>query len=46
VVHTIESAKPYLFVANASLKSGPAVRQGLVEEPVLQAQLDVYGAIQ
>jgi hypothetical protein len=46
VLHAIESAKPYLFVANASLKSGPALRQGQVEEPLLQAQLDVYGAIQ
>ncbi|MGJ5180693.1 type II secretion system protein GspM [Bradyrhizobium oligotrophicum] len=46
VVHAIESAKPYLFVSNASVKSGPALRQGQVEEPVLQAQLDIYGAIQ
>ncbi|CCD93738.1 exported hypothetical protein [Bradyrhizobium sp. ORS 375] len=46
VVHAIESAKPYLFVSSASLKSGAALRQGQIEEPVLQAQLDVYGAVQ
>ena len=46
VVHAIESTRPYLFIFGATLKSGPAVRQGTAEEPVLQAQLDVYGAIQ
>ncbi|MGJ4946775.1 type II secretion system protein GspM [Bradyrhizobium sp. HKCCYLS20291] len=46
VVHAIESAKPYLFVTNATLKSAPGLRQAAVEEPQLQAQLDIYGAIQ
>ncbi|WP_316205384.1 type II secretion system protein GspM [Bradyrhizobium sp. SZCCHNS3004] len=46
VVHAIESTKPYLFIANATLKSGPPARSGTAEEPVLQAQLDVYGAVQ
>ncbi|BAM91974.1 exported hypothetical protein [Bradyrhizobium oligotrophicum S58] len=46
VVHAIESAKPYLFVSSASLKGGSALRQGAAEEPMLQGQLDVYGAIQ
>ncbi|MGC2779394.1 MAG: type II secretion system protein GspM [Bradyrhizobium sp.] len=45
-VHAIESAKPYLFIGNAVLKSGPAMRPGVAEEPVLQAQLDIYGAVQ
>ena len=45
-VHAVESARPYLFIANAVLKSGPAMRPGTAEEPVLQAQLDVYGAVQ
>ncbi|MGJ4961315.1 type II secretion system protein GspM [Bradyrhizobium sp. HKCCYLRH3061] len=45
-VHAVESAKPYLFIANAVLKSSPAMRPGTAEEPVLQAQLDIYGAVQ
>ncbi|WP_315716358.1 MULTISPECIES: type II secretion system protein GspM [unclassified Bradyrhizobium] len=45
-VHAVESARPYLFIANAVLKSAPAMRPGTAEEPVLQAQLDIYGAVQ
>ncbi|MGY3449874.1 type II secretion system protein GspM [Bradyrhizobium sp. USDA 4353] len=45
-VHAVESARPYLFITAAVLKSGPALRPGMVEEPVLQAQLDIYGAVQ
>jgi general secretion pathway protein M len=46
-VHAIESAKPYLFITGASIKGMPsASRQGISEEPVIQAQLDVFGAIQ
>jgi general secretion pathway protein M len=45
-VYAIESTKPYLFVTAASLKSSQISRQGPTEEPVLQAQLDVYGATQ
>jgi general secretion pathway protein M len=45
-VHAIESAKPYLFTSGAAIKlQTPLVgRQGLQQEPVLQAQLDVFGA--
>ncbi|MGJ4945595.1 type II secretion system protein GspM [Bradyrhizobium sp. HKCCYLS1011] len=43
-VHAIESSKPYLFIVAASLKSSPLGLPSKVEEPVLQAQLDVYGA--
>jgi general secretion pathway protein M len=43
-VYMIESSKPYLFIVGASLKSSPVGLQSKVEEPVLQAQLDVYGA--
>jgi general secretion pathway protein M len=43
-VYAIESAKPYLFVVAASLRSSPVSPQGRVEEPLLQAQLDIYGA--
>ncbi|MGC2781325.1 MAG: type II secretion system protein GspM [Bradyrhizobium sp.] len=46
VVHAVESARPYLFIFSATLKSGPALRQGTAEEAMLQVQLDVYGAIQ
>ncbi|WP_315766705.1 MULTISPECIES: type II secretion system protein GspM [unclassified Bradyrhizobium] len=43
-VYAIESSKPYLFVFAASLKSSTLGLQSKVAEPVLQAQLDVYGA--
>jgi general secretion pathway protein M len=46
-IYAIESAKPYLFITGATIKGTPAVgRQGIPEEPVIQAQLDVFGAIQ
>jgi hypothetical protein len=43
-VYAIESAKPYLFVVAASMRNSPVSPQGRAEEPVLQAQLDIYGA--
>ena len=45
-VHTIENAKPYLFVSSATLKMVPATGQGGIQEPAIQAQLDIFGAIQ
>ena len=45
-VHAIESAKPYLFINGATFKISPASRQGAPEEPIVQAQLDIFGAIQ
>jgi general secretion pathway protein M len=45
-VHAIESLKPYLFITGAALKSPPPLRPGVSEEPVVQAQLDVFGAVQ
>jgi general secretion pathway protein M len=46
-VYAIESAKPYLFITGAAIKMVPPVnRQGVQEEPVVQAQLDIFGAIQ
>ncbi|WP_079585707.1 hypothetical protein [Bradyrhizobium lablabi] len=45
-VYVIESAKPYLFISGATLKISPATRQGTPEEPIVQAQLDILGAIQ
>ncbi|MBR1201861.1 MULTISPECIES: type II secretion system protein GspM [unclassified Bradyrhizobium] len=45
-VHAIENAKPYLFVSGATLKMVPATGQGGIQEPGIQAQLDIFGAIQ
>lgn len=45
-VHAIESSKPYLFITGAALKSPPPPRQGSSEEPVVQAQLEIIGAMQ
>jgi len=46
-VYAIETAKPYLFVTGAIIKTLPtANRPGVTEEPTIQAQLDVAGAIQ
>lgn len=44
-VYSIENAKPYLFITAANMKMMPS-RPGAPEEPVIQAQLDVFGAIQ
>jgi hypothetical protein len=45
-IHAIEGAKPHLFVTGAVLKSVPQpTRPGVTEEPVVEAQLDVFGAI-
>jgi hypothetical protein len=46
-VYAIENAKPYLFISGATIKIAPSVnKQGVSEEPSVQAQLDVFGAIQ
>ena len=45
-VHTLESSKPYLFISVAVLKILPPTRPGGSEEPVVQAQLDIFGAMQ
>jgi general secretion pathway protein M len=43
-IYAIESATPYLFVTGAVIKlSLPSNRPGVVEEPVIQAQLDIVG---
>ena len=45
-IHAIEAAKPHLFVTGAVLKSvAPTASPGVLEEPVIEAQLDVFGAI-
>jgi general secretion pathway protein M len=43
-IYAIESAKPYLFITGAVIKvMPPASRQGVPEEPIIQAQLDIFG---
>ncbi|MGA2125112.1 MAG: type II secretion system protein GspM [Xanthobacteraceae bacterium] len=45
-IHAVESGKPYLFVTAAVLKSSsPMVSPNQPAEPVINAQLDVFGAI-
>jgi general secretion pathway protein M len=42
-IHGIEGARPYLFIANASIKQALSTgRPNSAEEPVIQAQLDVF----
>jgi hypothetical protein len=45
-IHAIESAKPYLLVVGGTIRlappSGPV---GMPQEPVVEAQLDVFGAV-
>ena len=46
-LYAVESGRPYLFVTSAVIKpsrslNGPAAR----EEPITEAQLDVFGAVQ
>lgn len=45
-VYAIEGGKPYLFVASASVRLSPSVNaQAAAMEPVIDAQLDVFGAM-
>jgi hypothetical protein len=47
-VYDVESAKPYLFISGATIRPVTSVgRSGVPpDEPALQAQLDVVGAVQ
>lgn len=46
-IHAIESGKPYLFVSNASIRLSPLISaQAAATEPVIDAQLEVFGAVQ
>jgi general secretion pathway protein M len=46
-IYAIEGAKPYLFVTGAVMKSAPPTgRPGVPEEPVIQAQLDIFVPMQ
>jgi hypothetical protein len=45
-IHAVESAKPYLFVKSAAIRLSPPVGQvGVPREPLIEAQLDVFGAV-
>jgi general secretion pathway protein M len=45
-VYAIESAKPYLFVASATIRLAPSMgKAGTPGEPILEVQLDVLGAM-
>jgi hypothetical protein len=45
-LYAVESGKPYLFVANASIRLSSTVNaQAATTEPVIDAQLDVFGAL-
>jgi general secretion pathway protein M len=46
-IYAVESGKPYLFVSNAMMRASPSTGpQGAAAEPVIDAQLDVFGAVQ
>jgi Type II secretion system (T2SS), protein M subtype b len=46
-IYAVESGKPYLFVSNASIRLSPSISaQAAITEPVIDAQLDVFGAVQ
>lgn len=45
-IHAIENAKPYLFVKGAVIRLSPPIGQtGVLQEPIIEAQLDVFGAV-
>jgi general secretion pathway protein M len=46
-IFAMEGAKPYLFVTGAVMKSAlPTSRPNVPEEPVIQAQLDIFAPMQ
>lgn len=45
-VHSIENAKPYLFITGAAVRLSPPIGQtGAGQEPIIEAQLDVFAAV-
>jgi hypothetical protein len=44
-LHAIETGRPYLFVTGAAIKQS-AGGQNPREEPVIEARLDIFGAVQ
>ena len=45
-VYDVESSKPYLFISGATIRPTSPVGKPGMDEPTLQAQLEVFGAIQ
>lgn len=49
-IHAMESGKPYLLVTDAVLKSSQPIARApgpvVAEEPVVEAQLDIFGAVE
>jgi hypothetical protein len=46
-IFAVESATPYLFITAAAIKAMPSDgRPGTSTEPIIQAQLDIFGAIE
>jgi len=46
-IYAVESAKPYLFMTSAAIKlSTVPGRQDVPQEPTIEAQLDILGALQ
>src|SRR5262249_17881441 len=45
-IHAIESAKPYLFVTGGTIRlASPLGGSGAPQDPVIEAQLDIIGAM-
>lgn len=45
-IHAIESTKPYLFITGAAIRLSPPIGQtGPAQEPIIEAQLDVFAAV-
>lgn len=45
-IHSIESAKPFLFITGAAIRPSPPIGQtGPAQEPIIEAQLDVFAAV-
>jgi hypothetical protein len=46
-IYAVESGKPYLFVSSASIRLSPSISaQAAMTEPVIDAQLDIFGVVQ
>lgn len=44
-IYAIESARPYLFIRGAMIRPSPPIGQiGIAQEPIIEAQLDIFGA--
>jgi hypothetical protein len=45
-IHAIESARPYLFVVGGTIRLAPPISPvSMPREPLVEAQLDVFGAV-